>query len=257
MMPWRLGMTGARCCTPASRCERAASLSEADERALVGESRKRAWKPASLQLALAEGPKRERFWVGRNQRIEPRSSRGLASGAAGLQMRAAVLVPAPMRSAAREEVRTPLLGRSGAAALAIAEHQARAPEALPTHPHSTTPLLRSRVLALFLQVRPPHVCTGGNNRVRFWPRSNVAQRGIPHLCPPPKGTLLATFERGAERRSARLTWALLRMTTKPVQSASTGVSARPLDVGAASRGRPDRGRLAWAGDRSLRTTLPV
>ena len=114
-----------------------------------------------------------------------------------------------------------------------------------------------RVLALFLQVRPPHVCTGGNNRVRFWPRSNVAQRGIPHLCPPPKGTLLATFERGAERRSARLTWALLRMTTKPVQSASTGVSARPLDVGAASRGRPDRGRLAWAGDRSLRTTLPV
>ena len=55
-------------------------------------------------------------------------------------MRAAVLVPAPMRSAAREEVRTPLLGRSGAAALAIAEHQARAPEALPTPTDPTTPL---------------------------------------------------------------------------------------------------------------------
>ena len=70
----------------------------------------------------------------------PKSSRGLLNTGGRLQMRATVLVTAAMRFAAREEVCTPLLGRSRAAAVAITEHQARAPEALPTPPDPTTPL---------------------------------------------------------------------------------------------------------------------
>ena len=151
----------------------------------------------------------------------------------------------------------PLHNREEAAAMALGARAVRAcPRLFPSQPRPRRepPPESWRVLALFLQVRPPHVCTGeitgsASGHVRTWRRE-----AFPICARRPRAPLLATFERGAERRSARLTWALLRMTTKPVQSAGTGVSARPLDVGAASRGRPDRGRLAWAGDRSLPTS---